>query len=222
MIVHDVEQNSQEWLDLRVIPTASRMHEILTPKTREFSTQSEGYMDDLLVAHFLGVSDDGGSQFMDRGTDLEPAAISYLEFIESVKVERVGFVTLDDGSAGCSPDGLIGDDVGLEIKVKGAKEHMRGLRRGPQQHYCQVQAGLWITGRKRWWLFFYSPGLPPMRRIVERDEEFIGKLAAAVVQFNVRLAEAKATIQAMIEPVETPEPTLDGLRFPGEEYADVI
>jgi len=219
VIEHDVEQGSQAWLDLRTIPTASRMHEILTPKTLEFSTQSEGYMDDLLVAHFLGVSDDGGSQFMDRGKDLEPAAIGYLEFVESVEVRRVGFVTLDDGSAGCSPDGLIGDDVGLEIKIKGAKEHMRGLRRGPHEHKCQVQAGLWITGRKQWWLFFYNPGLPPQRRIVERDEKFIAKLAAAVAIFSERLAEAKAKIQAMMQPLPVPEPTLD--HIPGEEYANV-
>lgn len=219
MIVHDVEQGSQEWLDFRTIPTASRMHEILTPKTLKFSTQSEGYMDDLLVAHFLGVTDDGSSQFMDRGKDLEPAAISYLEFVESVKVERVGFVTLDDGSAGCSPDGLIGHDIGLEIKVKGAKEHMRGLRRGPQQHFCQVQAGLWITERKQWWLYFWNPSLPPMRRIVERDDKFIAALALAVAEFNERLAEAKEKIQAMMQPVKAPEPTLDYI--PGQEYANV-
>lgn len=217
MKIHDVEQNSQEWLDLRTIPTASRMHEILTPKTLKFSTQSEGYMDDLLVAHFLGVIDDGSSQFMDRGTDLEPAATSFLEFAESVEVDRVGFVTLDDGSAGCSPDGLIGNDIGLEIKVKGAKEHMRGLRRGPQQHYCQVQAGLWITERKQWWLYFWSPSFPPMRRIVERDEKFIAALAKAVAEFNERLAEAKAQIAAMMP--EKAGPMLD--HIPGEEFANV-
>lgn len=217
MIVHDVEQGSQEWLDLRIIPTASRMHEILTPKTLEFSTQSEGYIDDLLVAHFLGVSDGDGSAFMDRGKEMEPEAISYLEFMQSVKVKRVGFVTLDDGSAGCSPDGQIDEDIGLEIKIPGAKEHMRGLRKGPHRHKCQVQAGLWITDWKEWWIVFYHPKFPSQRIVVQRDEAFIAKLAAAVAIFNERLAEAKETIQAMM-PAKA-ERTLDAIQ--GGEFADV-
>ena len=41
------------------------------------------------------------------GIEREPEARELYEFLRSVDVEEVGFITTDDGTAGCSPDGLV-------------------------------------------------------------------------------------------------------------------
>lgn len=67
-----------------------------------------------------------------------------------------GFIPYEDW-AGCSPDRLLGDDGGLEVKCP------YGLRNQPQpifktladqEHYlAQVQFSMFVTGRK-WWDFY--------------------------------------------------------------------
>ena len=55
---------------------------------------------------------------------------------------------------GCSPDGLIDGDGGVEVKDRiSYKQHLRSERLGlPSEHKPQVQGSLWITERK-WWDF---------------------------------------------------------------------
>jgi hypothetical protein len=77
----------------------------------------------------------------------------------------------------------------LEIKTALGHIQIERLQKGtlPTEHIAQVQGGLWITGRKWWDFTSYSRGLPPLIVRVERDEEYIAKLAAAVDAFNQEL-----------------------------------
>jgi hypothetical protein len=109
----DVEQGSAEWLSLRLaIPTASQFHRILTPKTRKFSEGSRTYMHELLAEWLIGTSitTGSGTGYMERGTQLEAEAASWYELQRDLSITRAPFYLLDDGSAGCSPDYLAGDD----------------------------------------------------------------------------------------------------------------
>lgn len=129
------------------------------------------------------------SPAMERGKIMEAEARDLYAFARGVDPVQVGFVR--SGNAGASPDSLIGDDGGLEIKTALAHIQIERLQKGelPTEHKAQVHGNLWITERAWWDFVSYSPGLPPLILRVERDEEYIAKLASAVDAFNSELAE---------------------------------
>ena len=170
MIVVDVEQGSAAWEQARLgVATASNASKILTPTGRLSSARDE-YVGRLLAEYALGepVEEFGGSFHTERGKALEPMALSHYKFQHDADVRKVGFVFRDsDRLAGCSPDGLVGDDGGLELKCPSPGNHLiwwlHGTQTGeiPKKHVPQVQFSLWVTGRKWWdWMSFH-PDLPP-------------------------------------------------------------
>jgi YqaJ-like viral recombinase domain len=67
---------------------------------------------------------------MERGLIVEAEAADWYEFDQDVTVQRVGFITDDNHTMGCSPDRLVGDQGLLEIKA-------------PLPH---TQVSYWIAG----------------------------------------------------------------------------
>lgn len=136
-----------------------------------------------------GTPEDEGysSPAMERGRVMEAEARELYAFARGVDPVQVGFVR--NGNAGASPDSLIGNDGGLEIKTALAHIQIERLQKNelPTEHKAQVQGNLWITERKWWDFVSYSPDLPPLIVRVERDEEYIAKLAKAVEAFNEEL-----------------------------------
>ncbi len=199
MIRLDCPQGSDEWIEARLgIPTSSQFHRIITPKTGKLSSQADGYAHELLAEELLGHPiDESASDFMARGTALEKSAVEFYEFQRDMNTQRVGVILRDDGLTGCSPDRLVGDDGGLEIKCPSAKVHVSYmLGQDADTYKCQVQGALWITGRAWWDWLSYNPELPPVLIRFERDEEFIAKLAAAVDQFIEYLYECRLKLVA--------------------------
>jgi hypothetical protein len=204
MIVHDVQQGTEEWHQLRLVcPTASRFKDILTNPRKAsdgISRTSLAYMAECFAERALGEPVDGAtSPWMERGQRLEGDALDhYRAFLapKGAEVKQVGFVTLDADllAPGCSPDALVGEDGGLELKIHGAKQHalfMFEPDRFLKEHYAQVQGGLWIMAeRVKWWhLVAYHPTMPPVVHRVEPDEEFIANLEAKVQEFTAMLQE---------------------------------
>lgn len=195
MRIIECTQGDDVWRAARLgIPTSSCFDKIITEKTEKFSEQSKGYMLDLCVEHFTGHPVDvHATGFMERGKDLEAEGREWYALANDVEPQRIGFAVSDDGLIGCSPDSLVGDDGGLEIKVHGAKAHLLALYKGidPLEHRCQIQGCMWLTGRKWWDRLYYHPEWPSPIVRIERDEEFIGKLSVALGTFNERLAVMK-------------------------------
>lgn len=191
MIRLDVEQGSPEWIAVRLgIPTASQFNRIMTAKTHKPSSAQEDYVCELIAERILKQSlDPFVSDWMERGAELEPMAVAYYEMQTDREVEKVGHCLTDDRSAGCSPDGLVGDDGGLEIKCPAAKTHISYMIGGKHhaKYLHQVQGGLWITGREWWDFLSFHPELPPVLKRFHRDEEYIGDLAECVNGFCERL-----------------------------------
>jgi hypothetical protein len=193
MIIIPCEQGSPEWLAARVgIPTASNFDRIITPKTMKLSQSADSYMCELLAEWMLAASlDSYVSEWMQRGKDLEDSAIAYYELQRDIETEKVGFLVHDDLLAGCSPDRLVGDDGGLEIKCPSPAKHVANLLEMTNQYRAQVQGALWITGRKWWDLMSFHPDMPTALVRFERDEEFITALNGAVNAFAQRMIEAR-------------------------------
>lgn len=201
MIVHTVQQGSAEWLQLRSgVPTASCFSQILTPGGKP-SESARGYLHKLIAERMMGKPlVEHVSTWMDRGLQTEEEAVSYYELQRGCDTEKVGFVTNDAGTIGASPDRLVGADGLLEIKVPSPQVHISYLigAKGVDKAYIpQTQGQLWICERSWLDIESYSPdGMPSAIIRVERDEEYIGKLAAAVSEFSRVLEENAAELTA--------------------------
>lgn len=168
MILHDVSQNSEEWYALRAgIPTASEFSKLVT-STGEPSKSLSGYAVTLAGEKYAGKPLDAfqGTQWTDRGKEMEAGALAYYEFVHDVEIDRVGFVTDDAKSMGCSPDGLIGLDGMIEVKCLKAENHITTIQYYQKHHKCpttyvqQVQGQMMICERDWCDLIFYHPDLP--------------------------------------------------------------
>lgn len=104
-----------------------------------------------------------------RGHDLEPVAKERYTNVTGNFVHDVGYVS-QGILFGTSPDGLINDDGGLEIKCPLGKEYVRymdSLVIEPK-YYAQVQWSLYITGRKWWDFVYFNPKFTNCDLIVKR------------------------------------------------------
>ena len=198
MIVVPCEQGSTEWKLARMgLPTASNFGRILSSKTLKPLAGADTYALELLVEWALGFCEgEDGSDFMERGREMEEEAVSWYELETSRDTQRIGFLTNDEGTIGCSPDRLVGEEGGLEVKCPAAKTHLGYLLRGeiPSDYVAQIQGGMYLTGRPWWDFISYNPVLPPWCIRVERDETYIAALASALGEFTARLADAKARL----------------------------
>jgi hypothetical protein len=130
---------------------------------------------------------------MQRGQAMEERARASYAWDNDCEVEQVGFVTNDAGDVGCSPDGLIGDTGGLEIKVPSAKQHVAYLlepQRLVDAYKLQLHGSIWVCERTWWDVYSWHPSIPAVCQRVERDEHIIEQLAAAVAAFNEQLHAA--------------------------------
>lgn len=190
-IFQDLEQGSEEWFAVRAgLPTASEFKTVrANGKGGSESVTRAKYMRQLAGEILTGEPAPAGysNDHMLRGQEQEDDARRLFSLITDYEPIRVGFVR--EGRAGCSPDSLIGEDAGLEIKCAIPAVQIERLQLGrlPPEHVAQVQGSLWVTGRQRWHFVSYCPRLPPLIVRVERDEAYIEQLARDVEAFNQEL-----------------------------------
>ena len=187
----DCEQSSPEWYAARAgIPTASEFSTVMAKgegKTRK--TYMHKLAGEILTGEPMQNYSNGD---MERGKVMEEEARDLYSFSSNCELCRVGFIR--NGNTGCSPDSLIGDIGGLEIKTALPHIQIDRLLRDelPSEHKAQVQGSLWVSEREWWDFVSYSPKLPLFVKRVQRDAEYIKKIEAEVSAFN---AELQATVE---------------------------
>lgn len=183
----DLEQGSPEWFAARAgIPTASKFATVMAKG--EGKTRSE-YMRTLAGEILTGEpAEQFSNVHTERGNAMEDEARDTYAFINGVEPTRVGFIR--NGNCGASPDSLIGENGGLEIKTALPKIQIDRLERNrlPPEHKAQVQGNLWIAEREFWDFVSYWPRLPVLTVRVYRDEEYIKALSDEIDRFNDELA----------------------------------
>ncbi len=157
MKLHMVEQRTPEWHALRMGKMTASEAQCIAANGRGL----ESYIFKVVVAAVTGRSQENfdGNSHTDRGNELEAEARLSYELTKDVTVQEVGFIELDE-YVGCSPDGLIGEDGGLEIKCPNDVKYFQLLTgsAGPEESYVwQCHMSLLITGRKYWDLAYYNP-----------------------------------------------------------------
>lgn len=198
MTTIDTQQRSAEWYEARRgMVTASRFDKILTPKEGKPSAQQNTLINELIAESVLPPQEGAivpATEEMYEGMRLEAEARCYFE-LEQAKapVTQVGFCIHESGLFGCSPDGLVGEDGGLELKVPLAKTHIGYVREGglPDAYKCQVHGSMIVTGRKWWSFFSYSRHFEPFHVRVEWDD-FTNKLRSELYFFCARYNAERA------------------------------
>ncbi|HKS74289.1 MAG TPA: YqaJ viral recombinase family protein [Terriglobales bacterium] len=188
-------QGQPDWHRARMgRPCASEFERVITPLGK--ATKSEARRDFLLSLLAELILDVPRSTVttaaMQHGKDQEPKARSAYEMMAGVEVELCGFCTTDDGSAGASPDGLVGDSGLVELKAPFEPRVHLGYLLEPstlvKEYHVQVQGQLYVTGREWTDLISYFGGMPMVTVRVAPDQEFQAKLAEALRMFCNDLA----------------------------------
>lgn len=166
-----MEQRSPEWFSARIgRVTASNVGAILGHdpwRTRDDVMRQ-------MVREYHGAeSEFKGNIATEYGTRNEEMALLEFQMETGYAVKKVGFITREDW-AGCSPDGLIDDDCGLEIKCpfgkrKDAAPVFKTLAEQPH-YYDQVQFSLWVTDAHDWLFYQWAPNGTALWRCIPNGE----------------------------------------------------
>tara|TARA_R110002126_G_scaffold112365_1_gene250572 strand:- start:656 stop:1261 length:606 start_codon:yes stop_codon:yes gene_type:complete len=184
MIILEHEQGTDEWFAARLgKPSGSNCKRLITA-TGSRSTQFDGYVAELAYELYSGsVTDVFVTEWMARGTAVEPEARGMFALQTTEDVVETGFILSDCESFGCSPDALVGKHGGLEIKVPKPITHTKYIQNPnllAADYKQQIAMCLLVTGRKHWDIFSYHETMPDVLVRVERDEKYIAKLEGAV------------------------------------------
>ena len=145
---NQLEQNSQEWLELRNnFVTGTDAYDLLNGKS------ISEILDKKRNDHFQG------NRFTERGHRLEPEAKEiYSALFEPV--QNVGFVVNDKFPfCGVSPDGLVGEKGLVEVKAFNEKRHFAVFQNLDSHIIAQTQYQLFVTEREWVDLVLYNPDI---------------------------------------------------------------
>ena len=198
-ILVDIPQRSQEWMEAICGNVgASSIDKIVTTKG-ERSKQREDYMFTLAAERITGKGEAGYlTQAMINGIEREAEARTLFEMAHGVEVRQVGLIYKDDRKlCHCSPDGLIDENQGFEVKNPLSKTHVKYLLKNelPSEYFCQCQFSLYVSDRAIWHFMSHYPGLKPLMIEVYRDEKWIAKMEKELNEFNEELAVLVETIR---------------------------
>jgi hypothetical protein len=189
----DIAQGSLEWMTARAgIPTASEFHNLVTPAFAIRTGETpRSYLKMKLAERWLSSPlGDYRNWDMEIGAMLEGKAKPFFSMLTNLEVTNVGLCLTDDGRVGCSPDGLIGDHAGIEIKCPAQHTHVGYLLEGkvvPDQYLAQVHGSMYVTGRAEWYFMSFSQRFPQLVVHVQRDEKIIAAIDDALTLFLDRL-----------------------------------
>lgn len=194
MIWHDVDQNSENWDELRRGKfTASTFSDLFADK------KTATYQKSIIkVAYEIvtGESEESYSnKWMQRGHEKEPFAVENYEMLTFNETEPAGFYEYSN-FIGASPDRkIIGKNGGCEFKCPSFQVYNEYLetKKIPKSYFWQIHGQLLCTG---WdyidYMPFSSPKLKQILIRVERDEVTIKTLLNAL---NDAISDVNKLIQ---------------------------
>jgi len=168
MIFHDIEQNTDEWLDMRVGKVGgSSIGKIMSNFGKAFGSPAHDLAVQIAIEQITGIRQENGytNEHMQRGHEQEPIARALYEDEFFCTVSNGGF--FENGDIGVSPDGLVDDDGVIEIKSVIPTVHYSNVERGTfdPSYKWQLFFNLQQTGRE--WIDFVSfcAGFPEGKRL---------------------------------------------------------
>ncbi|MDI6777572.1 MAG: YqaJ viral recombinase family protein [Patescibacteria group bacterium] len=198
MKLHQIDQRSEDWFEIRRGKMTASNAQSIASNGKGLET----YIYSLLAEKYSNNREIYTNSDIERGIELEDQARMTYE-IEREKVEQVGFIELDE-LVGCSPDGLVGEDGGLEIKCVNDTNFFKVMVNGKNaidtKYIWQAQMCMYVSGRKWWDIVFYNtnfdrnmlvfritPNVERQEKIkvgIEKGKELINELETKYKKIN--------------------------------------
>lgn len=215
MILINCRQGDQEWLDARCkVITASRVADAISVLTRKSGSKGPGdptdasdkYAYEVAFERISGVPYGApiNAWTLARGHELEPLArMSYEMRTGNLAVES-GLILSDDRKFGYSSDGLLNDEKGV-IEVKCPVDTIKIMEmlttQDTAEYDCQIQFGLFLSGRSYCDFIQYVPALENVGKDlfvkrIERDEEFIDSMVEKLIAFERHVTDIEQFLRA--------------------------
>lgn len=217
----EAPQRSPEWYKARLgKPTASRLVDLMARSKRD-GKPLKACTDYLLELAFERKFERAFEKFvtgpMQKGILYEDFAKREYELITNHTVTPTGCWHSEVFAA--SPDGLVGEDGLVEIKIMMDTSFVDLLMNDvPEAHYLQIQGNLWATGRK--WCDHVAVNLSTRKACitrVEADEETIGRIQEAVTD----IPEMELSVEGVYDISDIPDIEelllLEGQEIPPQE-----
>lgn len=190
-IITGVEQGTEEWMALRCgCITSSKVSHMMA---KGAGSTRQKYLIQLAIERLTGQPVTGGfkSSAMQKGNDDEVLAREDYWFNTDEEIEIVSFIKHPRlPNCGGSPDALVGNDGGLEIKCPNLETHLGYLLnpKVPTNYLWQIHWLMACSGRDWWDFMSYAKEMPnDLRRLiirVDRDENKIKQLEDEAVKLN--------------------------------------
>lgn len=174
--IADAQQGSEIWQILKLgVVSASNVSKAVA---KIGSETRNTYMAELCAQVCTGTFEELNSKYLEWGNFHEDAARSYYEFSTGNVVKELPFVFKDDSfRVGCSPDGIVSESKGVEIKCPYNATHFIKFLVDDKikpEYVWQYQYSLWVMDATHWDFVQYHPSMKknPMKVLtVEKDEK---------------------------------------------------
>lgn len=184
--IYTHDQGSEKWFQCRLgIISASKFSDVLAKGTGKVR---KNYILKLAGEIITGTrrksyqNDD-----LKRGIEQEPIARAEYELVTGKSVDQIGFAKL--GRIGCSPDGLIRSDGGIEIKSVIPEVQIETVlaNKIPTGHKAQMQGCMMVLDCDWWDFVSFSPLIKNKNYIfikrMFRDAGYIANLEKELLSF---------------------------------------
>lgn len=217
----DIVQYTPEWDVVKCgVLSASKIEKILTPSKLKFAENEEcrELVDNIACQRLTKkLSSEFISYDMRRGL-IEETSARDLYRKNYAPVTECGFITNDKWgfTLGCSPDGCVEDDGGIEVKSRLPKLQFGVIRsaKTPDEFRLQLQTTMAVTERPWWDFVSYAGGMNmlTMRNepiadiqsaIIDAATEFENRVKAAIEKYGNRIADKTLRI------LPTPDTIMD-------------
>jgi predicted phage-related endonuclease len=210
----DIEQGSADWLTIRCgMLTSSRIAAAVKTRKR---VKKDGPAEELAVRAALRMeliserltgraSEHYISEWMKQGAEREPLARTEYGIRTGQTVELMGFIYHPEIKwAGCSPDGLLGNDGLVEYKCPKVETHIGYLiaQEIPEEYLPQLLWQLACEPQRQWNDFVsFCPELPEkyqmFRKRLERSKQVNEIIAAMEIEARKFLGEVEDALETI-------------------------
>ncbi len=203
--VVDCEQRSPEWYAARAGRATSSKADAILAKPRSGSGEAvtrRDYRLQLAVERLIGAPQEDGFTNADirRGIELEPKARGAYEAATGEIIDQVGFLSMLEYLAGCSPDGRVKGGI-AGFKCPKSATHVDYLKRNrvPPEYVPQATHELWVVDDAEFYDFVsYDDRLPEgLQLLVVRAYRNEFDIAAYDKEMMKFLGEVEEEVQAL-------------------------
>lgn len=185
--VKGADQLSERWFQMKLgVISASNAYRAVSKSTSETRFT---YLAELVAQVCTGASEEINSKHMDWGRQHEAASRAYYEFSTSHVIVELPFIYKNDTfRIGCSPDGYVTNQRGLEIKCPyNTGNFVKFLLEDDIKSEWDWQANfaMWVLDATEWDFSMYDRRMKkqPMKTItIQRDDKKIKVLEDAIPQ----------------------------------------